>query len=126
MTSSLFFCQTSTEGLCIYNLFVWSISYTIPSGSPYPLSRVSPYTPSGLVCCQCSFFVHIKNGPEYLSMGTAQVFIPLMRFLPQRLVLINFLVLLRYSFLIFLSSLFDPVFLSTYDFLSRSNAFLIW
>ena len=28
-----------------------------------------------------SSFVHLKNDPEYLTMGTAQVFIPLRRFL---------------------------------------------
>ena len=40
-------------GLCIYHLFVLSNlnSRTFPSGSPCRPSRVSPYTPSVLICC---------------------------------------------------------------------------
>ena len=48
-----------------------------------------------------SFLVYFKNGPEYLTRGTAQVFIPLIRFLFHSFVSSSFLVLLRYSFLIF-------------------------
>ena len=47
------------------------------------------------------FLVHFKNGPEYLTRGTAKSFIPLMRVFPCSLVSSSFLVLLRYSFLIF-------------------------
>ena len=42
-------------GLCLYHMFVWSnwieIFCTFPSGSPCRPSRVSPYTPSVLICC---------------------------------------------------------------------------
>ena len=31
--------------------------------------------------CLSSYLVHYKNGPEYLTRGTTQVFIPLIRFL---------------------------------------------
>ena len=48
-----------------------------------------------------SSLVHFKNGPEYLTRGTAQVFIPLIRILQYSFVSSCFLVLLRYSFLIF-------------------------
>ena len=47
------------------------------------------------------FLVHFKNGPEYLKRETAQVFIPLMRFLICSLVSSSFLIHLRYSFSIF-------------------------
>ena len=52
--------------------------------------------------CLSSSFVHLKNGPEYLIMGTAQVLIHLIRLLLLSLVSRSFLVLLRYSFLTFL------------------------
>ena len=42
--------------------------------------------------------VHLRKGPEYLTRGTAQVFIPLMRFLLESFVSSSFLVLLKYSF----------------------------
>ena len=48
-----------------------------------------------------SSLVHFRNGPEYLTGGTAQMFIPFMRLLLLSLALRSFLVLLRYSFLIF-------------------------
>ena len=54
--------------------------------------------------CWSSSLVHIKNDPEYLTSETAQLFILLMRFLPSSLVLSSFPVLLKYSFLFFLSS----------------------
>ena len=57
--------------------------------------------------CWRSSFVHFKNGPEYLTKGTAKVFIPLMRFLQCNLVSSRLLLLLRYSFFkFFLSSPF--------------------
>ena len=50
--------------------------------------------------------VHFKKWHEYLTRETAQAFIPLISFLLYSLVSSSFLVLLRYSFLIFLSSPF--------------------
>ena len=43
-----------------------------------------------------SSLVLFKNGPEYLTSGSAQVFIPLMRFMLQSLLSNSFLVWLRY------------------------------
>ena len=43
--------------------------------------------------CLSSSIVHFKNGPEYLTPGITQVFIPLMRFLLYSLVSNSFLVL---------------------------------
>ena len=54
----------------------------------------------------CSSFVHFKNDPEYLTRGTTQVCIPLVRFLLCSFVSSNFLVFLRYSF--FLNFFFHP------------------
>ena len=51
--------------------------------------------------CLSSSLVPFQNSPEYLTRGSAQVFIPLMKFLWQSLVSRSFLILLRYSFLIF-------------------------
>ena len=51
--------------------------------------------------CLSSSRVYLRKGPEYLTRGTAQVFIPLMRFLLLSFVSSSFLVLLRYSFWIF-------------------------
>ena len=45
-----------------------------------------------------SSLIHLRKGPEYLKRGTAQVFIPLIRFLLESFVSSSFLVLLRYSF----------------------------
>ena len=60
-----------------------------------------------LSICLSSSMVHFRNGPECLTWGTAQLFIPLMRFLLQSLVSWNFLVLVKYSYLFFLSFLFS-------------------
>ena len=46
--------------------------------------------------CLSSSRVHLRKGPEYLTSGTAQVFIPLMRFLLESFVSSSFHVLLRY------------------------------
>ena len=51
--------------------------------------------------CLSSSLVYFKNGPEYLTRNTAQVFIPLIRSQFHSFVSSNFLVHLRYSFLIF-------------------------
>ena len=48
--------------------------------------------------CWSSSLVHIKNGPEYLSKGSALVFLPLMWFLKCSFVSSSFIVLLRYPF----------------------------
>ena len=56
--------------------------------------------------CLSSSLVYLRKSPEYLTSGTAQVFIPLIRFLSESFVSSSFLVLLRYSFRIwfFISS----------------------
>ena len=58
-----------------------------------------------------SSLVHFKNYPAYLTRGTGQVFIPLMRFLLYRFASKSFLVNLRDSFLFlfFHHHLFDSV-----------------
>ena len=61
---------------------------------PYALSLVFFFVL--LSICLSSSLVHFRKGPEYLTRGTAQVFIPLIRFLFD-----SFLVLQKYSFLIF-------------------------
>ena len=48
--------------------------------------------------CLSSSLIHLRKGPEYLTRGTAQVFIPLIRFLLESFVSSSFLVHLRYSF----------------------------
>ena len=48
--------------------------------------------------CLSSSLVHLRKGPEYLTRCTAQVFIPLIRFLQESFVSSSFVVLLRYSF----------------------------
>ena len=48
--------------------------------------------------CLSSSLVHLKKSPEYLTRDTAQVFIPLIRFLLESFVSSSFRVLLRYSF----------------------------
>ena len=55
--------------------------------------------------CLSSSLVHFKSVPEYLTRGTAQVFVPLIRFLLHSFVSSSFLVFLRHSFLIFSSPL---------------------
>ena len=51
--------------------------------------------------CLSYSLVHFKKGPEYLTRGTASVFIPLKKFLQHSFILSSFLVILRYYFLIF-------------------------
>ena len=84
--------------------------------------------------CLSSSLVHFKNGPEFLTGRTAQIFIPLIRFLLWIFVSSNFLVVLRYTFLIFFFHflLFDGVSFQYFQvfvgFLSseRSDEYLIW
>ena len=54
-----------------------------------------------LSICLSSSLLHFKNVPEYLTRRTAQVLIPLIRFLLYSFISSSFLVLQRYSFLIF-------------------------
>ena len=49
--------------------------------------------------CLSSSLVHFKNGPEYLTRGTTQVFIPLIRCRPHSFVSRSFMVLLGYYFI---------------------------
>ena len=80
------------------------------------------------------FLVHFKNGPEYLTRDTDQAFIAFISFRLYSLVLSSFLVLLRYSFLIFFFhlSLFDGVCFHysqvfvRFLFSERSNFFSFW
>ena len=72
--------------------------------------------------CWSSSLVHFKNSPKYLSRGTTQVLIPLIRFLLCSLVLSSILILMSYSFFFFFLSpqhvwwLPLPVFLSICNF----------
>ena len=54
--------------------------------------------------CVSSSLVHFKNGPDFLTRVTAQIFIPLIRFLLHSFVFSSFLVVLRYSFLFYFIS----------------------
>ena len=51
--------------------------------------------------CHNTSLVYFNNGPEYITRITAQVFIPLIRFLLLSLVSRSFRVCLRYAFLVF-------------------------
>ena len=83
---------------------------------PPPFLNIYSLSTSSLVCnalymvisffvlwsmCLSSSLVHFKNSLEYLTRSTAQVFIPLIRFLLHSFVSNSFLVILRYSFSIF-------------------------
>ena len=102
---------------CVYSSSAWIVESTQSSmlTRPLPPSFLETYSlsVSSLGCsalcivisflvlwsiCRSSSLVHFKNGPEYLIMGTAHVFIPLKRFLLQSLVSKSFLVLLRYYY----------------------------
>ena len=48
--------------------------------------------------CLSSSLVHFRKGPEYLTRGIVQVFVPLIRFRQESFFSSIFLVLLRYSF----------------------------
>ena len=85
---------TSFFFLGTYNLFMWSLG-----------RQTSCIVVSFLVfwlICLSSLLVIFKNAPEYLLRGTAMEIIPLIRFLLQSVVSRNFIVRLRYSFVIFL------------------------
>ena len=83
--------------------------------------------------CSTSSLVLFKNGHEYLTRRTAQVFIPLIRFLQNSFILSNYQVL-KYSFLIFSFNilLFDgvsfqyPQVFVSFLFSERSNFVFIW
>ena len=78
-----------------------------------------------------SSLVHFKNGPKYLTRGTAQVFIPLMWFLLYSLVSSIFIRSLEINFF-FNFHLFDaihsqyPNVLVSFLFSERSDFVLIW
>ena len=79
-----------------------------------------------------SSLVYFKKGSNNLTRGFSQVFIPLMRTLLQRFVLRSFIILLRYSFKLFLHiHLLDSVcfqysqILVVFLFSQHSNTFLI-
>ena len=81
--------------------------------SPLPSSFLDTYnlSTSSLGCnalhivlwsiCLSSSLIPFNNGPEYLTRRTAQLFIPLIRFLLNNLASWSFLNHLKYSFLIF-------------------------
>ena len=95
----------------------------------YHLSNVKPSSSSSIFLSEF-LLVYSKNGPEYLTNGTALMFIALMRFLQQILDLRIFLVLLRYSYFFHLSPLVWwcplPIFpsISSFTSLSASKCFL--
>ena len=71
--------------------------------------------------CIDSFFAHFKNGTKYLTMRTAQKFIPLMRFFAAELDFVKLSCLSKVFFLIYSSSLLVwycqlPVFQGTCSF----------
>ena len=74
--------------------------------------------------------VHLRKGPEYLTSGTAQVFIPLMKFLLESFVSSSFRVL--FSDHVFHLHLFDGVSLQDaqvfvgFIFFQRPNYVVIW
>ena len=74
--------------------------------------------------CLSSSLVYFKNGPVYLKMRTAMVFIPLMRFLLCTLISSNFLVLLRYCFFFF--SFFFSILLGGAHFQSTCKFPFFW
>ena len=129
-TSMLSWMQTSpflSSSLDTYGLFILSL-----------ICKALCIVMSFLVLlsiCQNSSFVHFKNCSEYLTRGTAQIFIPLMRFLPCSLFSSSFFrppeVFFLLLFLFFLC-VFDGVRLLyslacvSFLFSVRSDFFLIW
>ena len=74
--------------------------------------------------CLSSSLVYFRKGPEYLTWGIAQVFIPFKRFLLDSFVSSSFLVLLRYSFRI-LSFISTCLVVPKYLYVSFSPSVLI-
>ena len=88
-------------------LFTFFLFYSVVSRDAYSLSTLSLgcttlcMVISYLVLwsiCSSSSQVHSRKGPEYLTRDTAQVFIPLIRYLLGSFVSSSFLFLPRYSF----------------------------
>ena len=77
--------------------FLGTYSLSTSSLGCYALCMVISFLILWSICLSSSL-VNLRKGPEYLMRGTAQVFIPLIRFLLESLVSSCFLVLLRYSF----------------------------
>ena len=97
-----FFTSTqSTQSLMLVSLLSSFLDAHSLSTSVYISSIVflfsSPFV-------KALFLVHFKNGPEYFTKGTIQVFISLTRFLQYHLVSSSFLVLQKYSFFNFFKS----------------------
>ena len=87
----------------LYNLlhslfFTHSLSMLSPECKK--LCKVNNFLVLWSICLSYSL-VHFKNGQEYFTTGTVQVYIPVMRFLLQSLVSRSFLILQRHSFLMF-------------------------
>ena len=112
-------CNQSSSALFLWSLrlVVLTLSWMLASLLPLFLNAFSLSTSSLVwkaLCivmsfvlwsiCGSSSLVYFKNGPECFTWGKNQVFIPLMRFLLCSLASSTFLVLPRFSFLIFHSS----------------------
>ena len=76
--------------LDIYSLSISSLGSTA-------ISIVMNFLVLFSICCS-SVLCHFKNGPEYLTRRTAEVFIPLIKFLQNSLISSSFFVLPGYSF----------------------------
>ena len=112
--------------------FLDTYSLSTSSLECYALCMIISFLVLWSICL--SSLVHFKNGPEYLTRGTAQVSIPLIRFLLHSFVSSSCLVLLKYSFFnfFFYLHLFDGVsfqYLQVFVgflFSGSSNFILIW
>ena len=130
-------------------IYASTLSSMLPN--PFPPSFLDTYSlsTSSLACnaliivisflvlwsiCLSSSLVHFRKGLEYLTKGTAKVFILLVSFRQESFVSSSFLVLLRYSFFnfVFHFQLFDGVSLRDaqvfvgFLFSEHSNLVLIW
>ena len=82
--------------------------------------------------CLSSSRVHLRKGPEYLTSGTAQVFIPSMKFLLESFVSSSFRVEIFFSGHVFHLHFFDGVSLQDaqvflgFIFFKRPNSVVIW
>ena len=99
----------------IFELLYWCVNAVFNAGKSSSFLDTNRQSTSFLGCkalglvisflvlwsiCFCSPLVYLRKGPEYLTSGTAQVFIPLIRFRQESFVSSDFLVLLRCSFFI--------------------------
>ena len=74
-------------------------TYSLSTSSPgcYALCVIISFLVLWSICLSLSL-VHLRKGPEYLTRCTAQVLIPLIRFLLDSFVSSSFLLILKYSF----------------------------